>query len=78
MVSTTGKSIGVADGAAFTGAKIVLSGRTGPAEQWRLIASTSGCFHLVNVRSGMALDNPDGTWTNGVQIQQWEYAPGRS
>ncbi|MFI2710502.1 chitosanase [Micromonospora sp. NPDC018662] len=78
VVATGGKSIGVADGASFAGAKIVLSGGTGPAERWRVIASTSGCFHLVNVRSGMALDNPDGTWTNGVQMRQWEYGWGTS
>jgi chitosanase len=78
VVATGGKSVGVAGGATSAGAKIVLSGGTGPAEQWRLIAATSGCFHLVNVRSGMALDNPDGTWTNGVQMQQWEYGWGTS
>ncbi|MFI6133920.1 chitosanase [Micromonospora sp. NPDC051141] len=78
VVATSGRSIGVAGGASSAGAKIVLSGGTGAAERWRLVAATSGCFHLVNVRSGMALDNPDGTWTNGVQMQQWEYGWGTS
>ncbi|WP_238013793.1 chitosanase [Dactylosporangium sp. AC04546] len=73
ITAANGKWVGVADGASTDGAKIVLSGNSGPAQLWRLVASHSGCFHLINAQSGKALDNPDGTWTNGVQMQQWEY-----
>ncbi|MET7426059.1 chitosanase [Dactylosporangium sp. NPDC005555] len=73
IAATSGKWVGVAAAAADDGAGIVLSGNTGLAQQWRIVESHSGCFHLINVKSGKALDNPDGTWTNGVQMQQWEY-----
>ncbi|MFG2042276.1 chitosanase [Dactylosporangium sp. NPDC048998] len=78
IAATSGKWVGVADAATADGAMIVLSGNTGPAQLWRIAESQSGCFHLINVKSGKALDNPDGTWTDGVQMQQWEYFWGNS
>ncbi|GGM87069.1 chitosanase [Dactylosporangium sucinum] len=73
ITAASGKWAGVVAGSDADGAKVVLSGNAGPAQLWRLVAAESGCFQLVNVKSGKALDNPDGTWTNGAQMQQWEY-----
>ena len=72
--SATGKSVGVSRSSTADGAKIVQGGgATDRAAQWRLLASHSGCYHLINVKSRKAMDNPDGTSTNGVQMQQWTY-----
>ncbi|MFI2710476.1 RICIN domain-containing protein [Micromonospora sp. NPDC018662] len=68
----TGKPIGVAAGSTQDGAAIVAIGDTaGTAPQWRLLTAGNGCFQLVNIRSGKALDNPDGDAVNGGHMQQW-------
>ncbi|GGM63304.1 RICIN domain-containing protein [Dactylosporangium sucinum] len=68
----SGKSAGVSQGSAADGARVAQSADVaGTAQHWRIVAAQSGCFHLVNVRSGKALDNTDGTSVNGRQMQQW-------
>lgn len=73
---TSGKSAGVRGGSTADGAPIVLGDGTGTAQQWQLRESHTGCFHLINVRSGRALDNPEGLAFDGTQMHQWEYAWG--
>ncbi|MFG2042285.1 RICIN domain-containing protein [Dactylosporangium sp. NPDC048998] len=68
----SGDSVGVSRGSTSDGALIVSSSDTSAtAQQWRLIAAGEGCFGLINVRSGKALDNPDGSSVDGEQMQQW-------
>jgi Glycosyl hydrolase family 46/Ricin-type beta-trefoil lectin domain-like len=70
----SGQSMGVRGGSTGIGAPIVQSGDiSGSAQHWRLVPAHSGCYHVLNVRSGMALDNPDGTSVNGVQMQQYPF-----
>ncbi len=70
----TGGSVGVSGGSTGAGALIVQSGgASDSAQQWRLIPAHSGCYHLLNIRSGMAMDNPDGSSVDGVQMQQYTY-----
>ncbi|GGM63445.1 RICIN domain-containing protein [Dactylosporangium sucinum] len=67
-------SAGVAAGAVGNGARIVQSGGTGEAQQWRVQGAGAGCFQLLNVHSGLALDNPN--TGEGATMQQWAFAPG--
>jgi hypothetical protein len=72
----SGRMVGVAR--AGDGAPIVQLSDTGTRAQWRLDAAGPGCFQLVNVESGRAVDNPDGTYVDGTQMQQWELVPGNT
>jgi hypothetical protein len=72
----SGQHFGVAQSATSNGALIVQGTTTGSSEQWRLIAAPGGCYQLVNVHSGMALNDPDGSRTDGTQMQQWTTAAG--
>jgi hypothetical protein len=72
----SGQHFGVAGGATSDGALIVQSTSTGSAQQWRLVTASGGCYQLVNVNSNMALDDPNGSRTNGTQMQQWTTAVG--
>ncbi|MEV6810744.1 RICIN domain-containing protein [Micromonospora sp. NPDC051296] len=78
MVSyATGKSASVSGGSGADGARVVQSGSAGDtAQHWRILAGRSGCYHLVNVGTGKAFDNTDGTSVNGMQMQQWTYDNG--
>ncbi|MFG2042311.1 RICIN domain-containing protein [Dactylosporangium sp. NPDC048998] len=66
-----GKSFGVSSSSAADGAPIVAIGTGGPAARWRLVDAGSGFFNIVNVGTGKALDNPDGSSDLGTQMQQW-------
>ncbi|WP_158566433.1 RICIN domain-containing protein [Micromonospora craterilacus] len=73
----TGKSAGVSGGSGTDGARVVQSGNAdNSAQHWRVVTGRSGCYHLINVRTGKALDNTDGTSVNGMQMQQWTYHDG--
>jgi type IV secretory pathway VirB10-like protein len=76
----SGKSIGVSGGSTANSAATVLSGSPGDsAQKWRIVTSPVGCFSLINVKSGKALDNPNGTSVNGTQMHQWtHYADNRN
>jgi hypothetical protein len=70
----TGGFVGVSGGSTTLGALIVQSGdAASSAQHWRLVPAHSGCYHLLSVRSGMALDNPNGSYFDGVQMQQYTY-----
>jgi Glycosyl hydrolase family 46/Ricin-type beta-trefoil lectin domain-like len=67
-----GMSIGVRGGSTGVGAPIVAGADSNsPAQRWRVVNAHAGCYHLLNVGSGMALDNTNGTSTNGIQMQQY-------
>lgn len=61
----------MASGATTDGARIVQSSTGDSAQQWRLVQVGSGYYNVVNVKTGKALDNPDGSQANGTQMQQW-------
>lgn len=50
---------------------------TGATARWRLVSS-NGCYSLVNVGTGKALDNPDGSREDGTTMQLWTYIPGNA
>jgi hypothetical protein len=65
----TGRAFGVQNASGADGALIVQGAAA--TDQWQLVTAGGGCYHLVNARTGKALDNTDGTSTNGRQMQQW-------
>ena len=67
----SGQSVGVRDGASSDGAPAVQRTVTGEATRWRLVRTSGGCYYLINVYSGKALDNPEGSRADGTQMQQW-------
>jgi hypothetical protein len=69
---------GVAQDSTSDGALIVQSTSAGTAQQWRLIAASGGCYQLMNVHSGKALDNPGSSGTDGTQMQQWSIGAGNA
>jgi hypothetical protein len=71
----SGKPFGVERGSFTDGANIVQNGDLGVAQQWRMAVSPAGCFTLLNMRSGKALDNPGGSSDLGEQMQQWQADP---
>jgi hypothetical protein len=66
----SGQHFRVAQDATSNGALIVQGTTTSSSERWRLVAAPDGCYQLVNVHSGMALNDPDGSSTDGTQMQQ--------
>jgi hypothetical protein len=72
MNATSGQFVGVRDGSTSNGAGIVQLTTTGEVTRWKLVATSGGCYQLVNLRSGKALDNPDGGYRDGSPMQQWE------
>ncbi|MGH3663995.1 MAG: RICIN domain-containing protein [Micromonosporaceae bacterium] len=69
--SLSGKTIGVSSGSTADGAHIVQVSTKGKSQQWRLVSVDSGHFNVINRATGKALDNPDGSQSDGTQIQQW-------
>jgi hypothetical protein len=69
--SLSGKSIGVSSGSTADGARIVQVSTRDQSQQWRLVYVDSGYFNVVNRATGKALDNPDGSQSDGTQMQQW-------
>jgi glucosylceramidase len=68
----TGKPIGVYGASASNGAQIVQWTNDGdPDQQWTLGDAGSGYFNLIDVNSGLALDDTNGSTANGTQMQQW-------
>jgi glucosylceramidase len=68
----TGKPIDIAGGSTSAGALAVQYTDSGDtSQQWRLADAGSGYFNLINVHSGMALDDTGGSLTNGTQMQQY-------
>ncbi len=71
----SGKPFGVDGGSIANGAAIVQNGNPGTAQQWRITVSRAGCFTLLNMSSGKALDNPDGSGEWVCWMQQWSAEP---
>ncbi len=72
----SGRMVAVNQASTSNGALIVQTASTGAVAQWRLVSADGGCYQLLNVHSGLALDNPDGTSADGVQMQQWQAVAG--
>ena len=72
---TSGLPFGVGNATA-DGALVTQSTSTGSGQQWRLVATSGSCYQLVNAYSGMALDDPAGSFADGTQMQQWTFAAG--
>jgi glucosylceramidase len=67
----SGKPIDVSGGSTANRAPIVAFTDDGDlSQQWRLVDAGSGYFNLINVNSGLALQVPHGSNTNGTQMQQ--------
>jgi Ricin-type beta-trefoil lectin domain-like len=73
----SGEAFGAAPGSTGPGAAVVQLGPgTGSAASWRLVAAPAGCFALVNVGTGLALDNTDGSDEDGTPVQQRPFVAG--
>jgi glucosylceramidase len=69
---TSGKPVGVYGASMDDGALVVqFTDDADPDQRWTLQDAGSGYFNLINVNSGKALDNPNGSRLNGTQMQQW-------
>lgn len=69
--SLSGKSVGVRSGSTANGAPIVQTSTRDTTQQWRVVNVGSGYVNLINVRTGKALDNTDGSQQDGTPMQQW-------
>lgn len=68
----SGKPIGISGGATTNGSLAVQYTDSGDTDQqWKLQDAGSGYFNLINVKSGLALDDPSGSTANGTQLQQY-------
>lgn len=43
-------------------------------QQWKLVDAGSGYYNIIDVNSGLALDDPSGSTTNGTVMQQYAIA----
>jgi glucosylceramidase len=68
----TDKPIGVYGASTTAGAQIVQwTDDDDPDQQWKLVSAGSGYYNVVNVNSGMALDDTGGSTSNGNAMQQY-------
>jgi glucosylceramidase len=68
----SGKPFGIAGASTADGAKTVGSADDAALDQaWTLADAGGGYFNLINAWSGKALDDTNGSITNGTQMQQW-------
>jgi glucosylceramidase len=75
----SGKPIGVYGASTANGAQIVQWTHDGdPDQQWTLLDAGNGYYNLVDVNSGLALDDTNGSTSNGTQMQQWALGVGNS
>jgi hypothetical protein len=75
----SGKPFGVANESTADGARIVqFSGGGSLAANWFLVDVGSGYVAIINANSRKALDDTDGSTTNGSPLQQWEFFPGNT
>jgi glucosylceramidase len=69
---TSGKPFGVYGASTSNGAKIVQWTDDGdPDQEWALDNAGSGYYNIVDANSLMALDDTNGSTSNGTQMQQW-------
>ena len=75
----TGKPFGVSGASTANGAQIVQWTDDGdPDQQWTLLDAGGGWYNLVDVNSGLALDDTNGSTANGNKMQQWALGTGNS
>ena len=68
----SGKDVNVSGSSTANSAQIVQNIDSGDtSEQWRLVDAGSGYFNIINVNSGLALDDPSGSTSNGTIMQQY-------
>ena len=68
----SGKPFGIDGGVTTNGGLTVQYTDDGDLDQqWRLQDAGSGYYNLINVKSGLALDDPSGSTSNGTQLQQY-------
>ncbi len=68
----SGKPIGVVNRSIQNSAKIEQLTDSGDKDQqWRLDDAGSGYYNIVNINSGLALDDPAGSTSNGTILQQY-------
>lgn len=73
----TGKPIGIDGASTSNGGQVVQWTNDGdPDQQWSLVAASNGYYNLMNVNSGLALDDTNGSTSNGTQMQQWTLTSG--
>ncbi|GAB7042444.1 MULTISPECIES: RICIN domain-containing protein [Catenuloplanes] len=70
------KVLGIRDGSTENGAELVQQDEaaTDPTQHWKLAALGDGRYHIINRKSGKALDlsGDDCCGGNGTPIQQWD------
>jgi glucosylceramidase len=70
---TSGKPIGVYGASTANGGQIVqFTDDDDHDQQWTLNDARSGHFNLMNVNSGLAMDDTNGSTANGNKMQQWQ------
>jgi len=75
----TGKPFGVAGASTTNGAQIVQwTNDADPDQQWTLMDAGGGWYNVVDVNSGLALDDTNGSTSNGTVMQQWALNSGSS
>lgn len=71
----SGKPIGVVGRSTQNSAKIEQLNDSGEKDQqWNLVDAGSGYYNIIDVNSGLALDDPSGSTTNGTVMQQYAIA----
>src|SRR5260370_914653 len=69
---TSGKPFGVAGASTSNGAQIVGSADDAALDQvWTLVNAGGGYFNLINAHTGLALDDTNGSTSNGTVMQQY-------
>ena len=68
----TGKPFGVSGASTNDGAQIIQwTDDADPDQQWTLANAGNGYDNIIDVNSGKALDDTNGSTSNGTQMQQW-------
>jgi glucosylceramidase len=68
----TDKPIDVSGESTANGARIVQStDDDDPSQQWELVSAGNGYYNIINVNSGKALDDTNGSTSNGNPMQQY-------
>jgi hypothetical protein len=68
----SGKRLAIADGSKAANALLVQDDASKTHVTWRLEKTSEDHFRIVNTKSNLSLDIPDGSKDAGVQIQQWK------
>src|SRR5260370_18286281 len=75
----TGNTVGVGGASTTNGAEIgQWTNDADPDQQWTLMDAGGGWYNVVDVNSGLALDDTNGSTSNGTVMQQWALNSGSS